>query len=92
MVSWWSGEAPLDEVYSPGYGTVIGRHVDRRSGGHAGEGFLIARDQTGRAAFDLAGACGKDLAPTVLDLLAVPVPPTMEGRSLMRSVSESLAG
>ena len=88
----WSGEAPLDKVYSPGYGTVIGRHVDRRSGGHAGEGLLIARDQTGRTAFDLDGACGKDVAPTVLDLLDVPVPASMEGRSLTRTLSQTLAG
>ena len=87
----WSGEAPLDQVHSPGYGTVIGPHVDRRSGGHAGDGFLVARDLTGQAVFDLGGACGKDVAPTVLHLLDVPVPRVMEGRSLTRNLTATLA-
>jgi predicted AlkP superfamily phosphohydrolase/phosphomutase len=86
----WSGDAPLDEVYSPGYGTVIGSHVDRRSGGHAGEGFLALQDPTGHARFDLANASGKDIAPTVLRLLDVPVPTRMEGRSLATVATSTL--
>ena len=86
----WSGEASLDEVWSPGYGTVVAPHRDRRTGGHAEQGILIVRGVPQDMALHLDDACGKDLAPTALHLLGVPIPDNMEGRSLMAAPAPSL--
>jgi len=77
----WRQEAPIEELYSPGHGTVRGAHNDLRTGGHAAEGFMILRSARGGLG-DTAGANAKDVAPTVLDLLDVAIPGSMEGRSL----------
>jgi len=81
LTVFWSQEAPIQELYSPGYGTVEGSHDDLRTGGHTAEGFLILRSPAARLGETL-GASGKDVAPTVLDLLDVPIPAALEGRSL----------
>ena len=86
----WSGQAPLDEVRSPGYGTVVAPHRDRRTGGHAEQGILIVRGAPEDMPLHLDDACGKDLAPTALHLLGVPVPENMEGRSLLAETAPSL--
>lgn len=84
LTIFWNNEHSIDAVHSPGYGTVVGSHSDPRSGGHTTKGFLIPPE--GRSAdFDLADPDVKDLAPTVLSILDVPVPPEMEGRSLLRT-------
>ena len=44
LTAMWSDEAPIEALYSPGYGTVVGGHHDLRSGGHGAEGLLIVRD------------------------------------------------
>ena len=82
LTALWAGEAPIDEVYSPGYGTVSGSHNDLRTGGHAAEGFLLLKSASARLG-DTAGADAKCIAPTVLDLLGVAVPESMEGHSLV---------
>lgn len=81
LTAFWSPRAPIHAVHSPGYGTVHGSHSDLRTGGHAPKGFLAVR-APGRP-LDLSSAppSGKDVAPTVLDLLGVAVPSEMEGRS-----------
>ena len=81
LTALWRQEAPIEELYSPGYGTVRGAHNDLRTGGHAAEGFMILRSARGSLG-DTAGANAKDVAPTVLDLLDVAIPGSMEGRSL----------
>jgi predicted AlkP superfamily phosphohydrolase/phosphomutase len=81
LTAFWSQEAPIRELYSPGYGTVAGAHDDLRTGGHTAEGFLILRSSVAQLGETL-GASGKDVAPTVLDLLDVPIPAAVEGRSL----------
>ena len=81
----WSDEAPIDALYSPGYGTVVGGHHDLRSGGHGAEGLLIIRDPAGRP-IEAGEASGRDLAPSILQLMGVPVPETMEGRSLVKAL------
>ncbi len=86
----WSDEAPLDEVRSPGYGTVVAPHRDRRTGGHAEQGILIVQGVPQDTALHLDDACGKDLAPTALHLLGVPIPENMEGRSLLAAPAPSL--
>jgi predicted AlkP superfamily phosphohydrolase/phosphomutase len=90
LTAFWSHEAPIQELYSPGYGTVVGDHGDLRTGGHATEGFLILRS-SGAQLGEPAGASAKDVAPTVLDLLDVPIPAAMEGRSLAARKNEFLA-
>jgi predicted AlkP superfamily phosphohydrolase/phosphomutase len=80
----WSADHSIDALESPGYGTVIGSHNDLRSGGHAPDGFLMAsRSLCDR--LNLSGADDKDIAPTILQLLEIPIPTSMEGRSLLRA-------
>ncbi len=80
----WSSETWIEAVRSPGYGTVSGGHHDLRTGGHDARGFLAMRTPRGKATFgdDLPSAM--DVAPTVLELLDIPIPAEMEGRSLVR--------
>jgi predicted AlkP superfamily phosphohydrolase/phosphomutase len=82
----WSADHSIDALESPGYGTVAGSHNDLRTGGHAPNGFLMASASLA-ARLDLDDADGKDIAPTILDLLGAPVPDSMEGRSLLREVN-----
>ncbi|MEO8603423.1 MAG: alkaline phosphatase family protein, partial [bacterium] len=79
VTGYWSPAAPIEALYSPGYGTVVGAHRDYRTGGHGPEGFLSISGATGR----LAAAHIADVAPTVLELLGVPVPPDLDGRSAL---------
>jgi hypothetical protein len=81
----WSADHSIDALESPGYGTVAGSHNDLRTGGHAPNGFLMASASLA-ARLDLDDADDKDIAPTILDLLGAPVPDSMEGRSLLRTV------
>jgi len=85
LTAMWSREAWISEVHSPGYGTVVGSHRDLRTGGHDAMGFCLLQAPGRAAAIEGAEPTGKDIGPTVLTLLGVPVPETMEGRSLIRS-------
>lgn len=78
LTGYWSDEAPIDALYSPGYGTVVGRHRDSRTGGHGPDGLLAIGGPPGA----LRGAHIADLAPTVLALLGVPIPAGLDGRNL----------
>ena len=84
LTAMWSDEASIEALYSPGYGTVVGGHHDLRSGGHGAEGLLIVRDPAGRS-IEAGEASGRDLAPSILQLMGVPVPETMEGKSLVKA-------
>ncbi len=86
LTAFWSDEAFISEVQSPGYGTVSGAHQDLRTGGHAAYGFLAASGPGLELDFESAEPTGKDIAPTVLRLLDVPVPESMEGRPLIATV------
>ncbi len=87
----WSPEHSIDALYSPGYGTVIGSHHDLRTGGHAPGGFLVV-PQSVAAVADLSQPHDKDIGPTALQLLGVPVPATMEGRSLLQTPASRTVG
>ncbi len=82
LTALWSQESPIDALYSPGYGTVVGSHSDLRTGGHASKGFFIMQSPDGTR-FDSPEGNAKDVAPTVLSLLGVEIPEEMEGRSLV---------
>ena len=86
LTGYWSPAAPIDALYSPGYGTVVGSHRDYRTGGHAPTGFVVMTPARG----DLDGADIVDIAPSVLDLLGVPIPAGVEGRSLLGGRSAPL--
>ena len=83
LTAFWSDEAFISEVRSPGYGTVAGEHHDLRTGGHAAFGFLAMRGPGLAVDFGSQEPTGKDIAPTVLRLLDVDVPESMEGRPLV---------
>ncbi len=86
----WDAAAPIEEVHSPGYGTVIGGHNDLRTGGHASQGFLaVAGPNAPHIEWPDGEPDGKDLAPTILDLLDVSVPPEMEGQSLVAATLDA---
>ena len=89
LTAFWSDEAFIAEVRSPGYGTVAGAHHDLRTGGHAAYGFLALRGSG--LAVDLGSEepTGKDIAPTVLRLLDIPVPEWMEGRPLVVTLARA---
>ena len=83
LTAFWSDEAFISEVRSPGYGSVSGAHHDLRTGGHAAYGFLAMRGPGLAVDFRAEEPTGKDIAPTVLRLLDIPVPDSMEGRPLL---------
>lgn len=91
LTALWSDEAFISEVRSPGYGTVAGEHHDLRTGGHAAYGFLAMKGPGLEVDFASKEPTGKDIAPTVLRLLDVPVPEHMEGRPLTAQTARSLA-
>ncbi len=79
VVGFWNTERPLDALYSPGYGTIVGPHQDHRTGGHSETGFLAISGAD--AALRSGSSDVRDVAPTVLRMLGVPVPAGMEGVS-----------
>jgi predicted AlkP superfamily phosphohydrolase/phosphomutase len=87
LTAFWSDEAFIAEVRSPGYGTVAGAHHDLRTGGHAPYGFLAMEGPDLAVDFGSPEPTGKDIAPTVLRLLGVAAPQTMEGRSLLTAAA-----
>ncbi|HSP99907.1 MAG TPA: hypothetical protein VL049_22010, partial [Candidatus Dormibacteraeota bacterium] len=80
LTGYWSPDAPIDALHSPGYGTIVGAHHDYRTGGHGPQGMICISGVPGH----FAGAHITDLGPTVLDLLGVPAAPGLDGRSLLR--------
>ena len=87
LTAFWSDEAFISEVHSPGYGTVAGEHHDLRTGGHAAYGFLSMRGPDLAVDFASREPTGKDIAPTVLQLLEINLPESMEGRSLLQAAA-----
>jgi len=88
LTGYWSDEAPIEALYSPGYGTLVGAHRDYRTGGHAPQGWLAIDDRTAQ----LGAAHIVDIAPTVLELLGVAVPSGLDGRSVLPGVAAGPPG
>jgi predicted AlkP superfamily phosphohydrolase/phosphomutase len=77
----WRHDAPINALRSPAIGTVTGSLAAERTGDHWAQGFLIGRSpHFGRG--EIGEIRTQDLAPTLLDLLGVPIPNSYEGRSV----------
>jgi hypothetical protein len=77
----WQHHAPINALRSPAIGTVSGSLAAERTGDHWAQGLLIGRSpHFGRG--EIGEIRTQDLAPTLLDLLGVPVPAGYEGRSV----------
>lgn len=92
MVRWADTPAASHRVIaSPGFGEIAwpmpGRHPQGRSGNHRPDGFLIAAGEAVRGGLTVREPHILDLAPSVHDLLALPVPVQMRGRPLFRRAS-----
>lgn len=83
----WSHVAPITALRSPRIGTVTGTMTAPRTGDHVQEGLLLGKGP-GLSRGVIEGLRTQDVAPTVLDLLDVPIPATFEGRSVLARVQE----
>jgi predicted AlkP superfamily phosphohydrolase/phosphomutase len=95
MVEFRSDLGPLEACTSPRVGLVEAplfpreRRADgwpanlKRTGDHAPQSRLWVRGPRSEPRADPAAGRAVDVAPTVLDLLGVPVPETMDGESLL---------
>ena len=80
----WEQSRPWTSLCSPRFGTLRLRRQDARSGAHTPHGFVLAMGPG-----IPAGAEGRDgsiygIAPTILDLAGVPIPPDLDGTPLFR--------
>jgi predicted AlkP superfamily phosphohydrolase/phosphomutase len=73
---------PVDVVDSPRVGR-IGPVPWSRTGGHTNAGFAIVRAPGCAPGSTLPPGHVRDLAPTMLALLGAPIPPALDGRSLL---------
>jgi predicted AlkP superfamily phosphohydrolase/phosphomutase len=81
LIVTWNDEAPLVAVRSPRVGLVEAVNPDSRPGTHSTSGFLVAEGP------GIAQGCQghghlSDVAPTVMDLLALTRPRHMDGKPL----------
>lgn len=74
------------QITSPRYGSIPwptpGYPAQGRSGNHWPDGFLLARGDGIASPRETTSADILDLAPTIIDLLGVPIPPAMAGRPI----------
>src|SRR6185312_12579936 len=87
VVTW--DEMPADVADSPEHGR-IGPVPFRRSGDHTPRGF-VALAGPGIPSRRLPPARLVDLAPTILALIGVPIPPHLEGRPLIEGSAAAAA-
>jgi predicted AlkP superfamily phosphohydrolase/phosphomutase len=91
MIRWSASPAAAHRrIVSSRYGAIDwptpGYHPQGRSGNHWPDGFLIAAGPHVSAGVTLDRAHILDLAPTVYELLGLPVPAEMQGSSLLRAM------
>jgi len=78
----WTHTAPINALRSPRIGTVTGAQASPRTGDHVQHGLLLGRGSLLRHGM-VGDMRTQDVAPTLLDLLGVPVPGGYEGRSVL---------
>ena len=78
----WKHEVPITALRSPRFGTVRGVLEAQRTGDHWQQGLLLGRGPRFRTG-EIEQLCSEDVAPTLLDLLDVPIPAGYEGRSVV---------
>jgi 2,3-bisphosphoglycerate-independent phosphoglycerate mutase len=84
MIDRDTGQAHTAHTTFPVPFVVIGRRYEGAGGGDAGAGGGDARSGVAAPALVLPPGILADVAPTVLDIMRLPVPPEMTGRSLLR--------
>jgi predicted AlkP superfamily phosphohydrolase/phosphomutase len=77
----WNDDAPIDAMVSPRAGLVEGRNPDPRPGTHSTRGFALAAGGGIPGGLEGQGKLA-DIAPSVLSLLGVDAPASMDGRPL----------
>jgi predicted AlkP superfamily phosphohydrolase/phosphomutase len=71
----WSSESPVNVLQSPSMGRLEARFVEQRSGNHRPEGFLLARGPRFKSGQRIIQGDVLQIAPTLLALHGVPLPP-----------------
>jgi predicted AlkP superfamily phosphohydrolase/phosphomutase len=83
----WQEEHTTDVVDSSDYGR-IGPVPYLRTGSHRSDGFLVAKAPHIESGSKLPQGHALDLAPTILNLMNVPIPDYFEGQPLVESAVE----
>lgn len=100
ILSWWDDEAFQVHKSVPGSGqaslsdgaTQTGASGASWSGTHRLQGVLIMKGGPMRRAAALSKAHISDVAPTILYLMGVPVPPEMDGSVLLEAFEQGFTG
>jgi predicted AlkP superfamily phosphohydrolase/phosphomutase len=93
MIRWSETPAALHRrIVSPRYGSIAwptpGRHPQGRSGNHWPDGFLFAAGAGVAPGVPIERAHILDLAPTVYQVLDLPLPAQMQGHSLLPTLEK----
>jgi len=81
LVVAWQDEFATDLFESPDFGR-LGPYPPYRAGSHRHQGFVCARGPGITPGMQIEGGHVMDMAPTILDLLDVPVPSHLDGTPL----------
>lgn len=79
-------DTPADVIDSPKFGR-IGPIPYRRTGSHRSRGFMIACGPEIEPGLTLDNAHAVDLAPTILDLMEVPIPDYFDGKPILKKTA-----
>mgnify|MGYP001584290915 FL=1 len=97
MIHWATTSAAKHrQIVSPEFGAIDwptpGRHPQARSGNHRPNGFFIAAGDHIAPCGVVEGAHIIDLAPTIYELMSLPMPATMKGKPLAVLMDAKIAG
>lgn len=82
LVVVWREGPPIEAVKSPRIGTVELSEYHKRTGGHSEHGFLLAYGPGIQKGVQRSNLDLLDFAPTILNMLGVPVPENMDGKPI----------
>jgi predicted AlkP superfamily phosphohydrolase/phosphomutase len=88
-VVWKNFGVPIKALESPRIGRVELPELNKRSGGHWHEGFLIGTGPAFRKGVSLEHSDLTDVAPTILALFGLPAPDYMDGKVIAGAMNES---